>query len=209
VAPDPETERRARALLEGRLPASDLDPESEAYRKAIWRFQEAQAVINISGALSPEERAQWQERFLERTSPQDRGRFHHPRPCTGLDLERVVRGPPARRDGVRITHIELYSDGLVVHLHRSGALPKPPTRELTAWERFQASKPDRRSAMLDLADDAGTSYRWWPGPSHDAAFRRDGFVHWNSAMFAPAVPKEATRLFASRDGNEFEIALRS
>jgi hypothetical protein len=209
VAPDPETQRRARTLFEKRLPPSGLDPESEDYKKAIWRFQEAQAVINISGALPGEERAEWQERFLERVSPKDQRRLHNSPRSTGLDLERVVSGPPSRHDGLRITHVELYGDGLVVHWHDSVEFPKPSGRELTSWDRFEASKPDRRSAMLDLADDAGTSYRWWPGPSHDAAFRNDGFVNWNSANFTPAVPEEATRLIASREGNTFDIPLTS
>jgi hypothetical protein len=209
VPPDAETKRRAHTLLEQRLPGSDLHPESAHYEEAIWRFQEAQAAINITGALSSAEQAEWQKRFLERVSPQDQNRLHNLQQCTGLNLKLVVLGPPIRHDGLRITHVELYSDGLVVHGHHTVEFPKPSGRELTSWERFQASKPDQRLASFDLADDAGTSYRWWPGPSHDAAFRTDGFVHWNSATFTPAVPEEATRLLASRAGNTFEIPLSS
>jgi hypothetical protein len=206
VAADPETKRRARALLEDRLPANDLEWEGDTYKRAVWRFQEAQATINISGALPRDERMHWQERFLERVSPEDRGKLQNPPLCMGVDLERVVVGPPVRNDGLRITHVELHADGVVVHWHY--AVVFPPGRERTSWERFQTSSPERAS-MLELADDAGTSYRWSPGPSHDAAFRKDGFVHWLSATFTPAAPAEATRLVASREGETFEIPLTS
>jgi hypothetical protein len=207
VAPDPETKRTAARLLENRLPPSDLGSGSERHEEAIRRFEEAEAAINISGAFSEEERAQWHERLIERVSPNDRGRLQNPPRCRCVDLERVVAGPPIRHDGLRITHVDLYRDGLVIHWHRSVEYRQPPGRELTSWERFQASKPEPGFAILDLADDVGTCYRWWPGPSHDAAFRKSGFVIWGSAMFVPAVPAEATHLLASREGNAFEISV--
>jgi hypothetical protein len=207
VEPDPDSEGRAAALLEGFLPSDRLNPTSDDYEQGIQRFELAQAAVNISGALSREARAHWQERLLERVAPQDPGRLARPRRSAGLDLQRVVAVSPVCHDGVTITHLELFADGVVVHWHESVEYPKPDGRELTSFERLRASTGTETWRRLQLADDVGTNYHWWPGPAHDAVFREAGFARWLSGTFAPAVPTHASQLVVSWEGNAVEVSL--
>ena len=207
VESDPETEARAAALLDGLLPSDGLDPTSDDYEQAIRRLELAQVAVNVSGGLSLEARTHWQKRLLQRVAPQDRGRFARPHQSKGLDLQRVVAGPPVCHDGVTITHLELFADGVVVHWHESVEYPRRDGRELTSFERLRASTASERWGRVRLADDAGTDYQWWPGPDHDAIFREAAFARWLSATFAPAVPTEASQLLVSWEGKAVEVSL--
>jgi hypothetical protein len=97
--------------------------------------------------------------------------------------------------------------------------PFAPSREVEyadgmvgRWVWYGSTNPrtPRTSCVrLDLSDDAKTYYQWWPGPDHDVATRKDGFAHWLSATFTPAVPEEATDHLASWEGKTYEIPLTS
>jgi hypothetical protein len=210
MAPDPETERRARKLLDERLPPADLDKESQAHSDAVARFEEALIAIRISGALSAAEQRERSGRFDERLSAEEQKKRHEPWLCNAVELLQVRPGPFSSR-GVTITHLELYADGLIVHWHRAIPYPRPEGRELSPEQHRdvfrQSLPPPAVAAKLELEDDVGTSYRWIPGPSSAIADSKDVLVYWVSATFTPAVPAQATRLFAWHEASAFEIPL--
>jgi hypothetical protein len=213
TAPDPETEHQVRKLLDERLPPSDLDKESQAHRDAVWRFEEALTAIRISGALSAAEQRERSGQLDERLSADEKKRRHQAWMCDGVELLRVLPGSSTSHDGLTITHLELYADGFVLHAHRAMSYRKPEARELTPEEHrdaFREALPEPWvAARFEVDDDIETSYHCLPGPSHGIADSKDVLVYWVSAIFTPAVPEEATRLFIRHEEATFEIPLRS
>jgi hypothetical protein len=127
----------------------------------------------------------------------------------GEDLTHVVAGPPERMGGVRLTGVELYTDGVVVRLH-----VLTPRIDI---DSPGANWPDERHPdlasehyhRLGLSDDVGTPYR--PRGGGGAGQQRGaGLVMRRVTVFAPAVPAQASQLVLADVGGRrrFEVGLR-
>jgi hypothetical protein len=187
--------RRAIELLEHNLRRVETTPRRPIDPNLV-RTEADQAVVNVSaafetldalGLVTEGDRERFFRRLREITSTTYA-------PFRGVELERVVKGPPAREvSGLHLLAAELYRDGVLLRW----LFVSPP------------ADPDRGGGgehrppqAFSLWDDAGTAYTpqgggWIPGHH----LRGD-------TAFVPAVPREATRLHAAAGRHRYELPLR-
>jgi hypothetical protein len=134
-------------------------------------------------------------------------------PVEQLLLTRLVRsipGPPERRRGLRLLSVDLFEDGLCVHLHlaRRGRDADDTMRPL----------PDELEPGLPLAsrvlharveDDIGTEYLGLGGGGGGGGSgTTDGpYVGGQTQIFRTPVPPGATRLEVASGGVAFTVAV--
>ena len=196
---DPAVRHRAVAHLE-RLVAPLRPGEREAASPAFAAI----AAYAKTGVLTSDEELAWQERVLAALgSPPLR-----PAHCTQRDLLEVVPGPAQRHDGVRITSVMLYADGVVLYWHQADRWSEaPPTPRLWSSDDIEASCD--ASHPHELNDDAGTRYLGHGRPY--LGLSGGGWVvRFGISAFTPRVPQAARRLGVPlRDGRvEIELVQR-
>ncbi|HKP91608.1 MAG TPA: hypothetical protein VJT75_16700, partial [Thermoleophilaceae bacterium] len=115
-----------------------------------------------------------------------------PPPFDDSVFRRAVLGPETRAAGLRVTVVELYEGGAVVHWHLA--------REDGARVDFDRHDP------VALEDPLGTSYA--AAESAWEVSEHGGYASGH-ACFAPAVPADAGHLdVVVRDANRLRIPLR-
>src|SRR6266508_5419725 len=105
--------------------------------------------------------------------------------ATDTDLRRVIPGPDARADGLRIASVELYGDWGATVWHTVGIEPRRQERR------------DPSSSFLDVSDDAGTDYATWSWgfgllTNIESRAHHDAYAYQGRERFAPAPPPNAS-----------------
>jgi hypothetical protein len=187
--------RRAIELLEHNLTRVETTPRRPIDPNLV-RTEADQAVVNVSaafetldalGLVTEADRERFFRRLREITSTAYA-------PFRGVELERVVKGPPAREiAGLHLLGAELYRDGVLLRW----LFVSPPSDPDRGGHREH-----RPPEVFSLWDDAGTAYTpqgggWIPGHH----LRGD-------TAFVPAVPQQATRLHVAAGRHRYELALR-
>jgi hypothetical protein len=187
--------RRAIELLEHNLTRVETTPRRPIDPNLV-RTEADQAVVNVSaafetldalGLVTEADRERFFRRLREITSTAYA-------PFRGVELERVVKGPPAREiAGLHLLGAELYRDGVLLRW----LFVSPPSDPDRGGHREH-----RPPEVFSLWDDAGTAYTpqgggWIPGHH----LRGD-------TAFVPAVPPQATRLHVAAGRHRYELALR-
>lgn len=167
------------------------------------------------GAVSDEDVSDWHERLATRAgreSPRERRTRATARNCSAVKLRRVLTGPGDPQDGLRVTSVELYGDGVVVRWHLPVELNREE-RALAPRERRLRAEEARREALPDFAltDDCETTYapiRGWPlGLGIEHFGDEVQVINWQT-VFSPAPPRAATRLeFADGTRRHFSVQL--
>jgi hypothetical protein len=187
--------RRAIELLEHNLARLETTPRRPIDPNLV-RTEADQAVVNVSaafetldalGLVTEADRERFFRRLREITSTAYA-------PFRGVELQRVVKGPPAREvAGLHLLGAELYRDGVLLRW----LFVSPPSDPDRGGHREH-----RPPEAFSLWDDAGTAYTpqgggWIPGHH----LRGD-------TAFVPAVPQQATRLHVAAGRQRYELALR-
>jgi hypothetical protein len=182
--PGEDVTERAIAYLE-RL----IAPLSPSTRETATACFSAVGAYEETGILTPEEALAWREQVRAQLDLEP----ERPPRCSRRDLRRVVPGPSERIHGLRITSVELYGDGVVLHWHESERwLSGPETPRL--MEPYLLEAADRTPRAL--TDDLDTRYigGGWP----DLGINGGGWtVRLGSSPYTPAVPADARRLTVS------------
>lgn len=199
-------DRVARYLSEGieRLPS-----RTSGGLEASWPLQNLLNDFHHIGLLSEREMGGLFDRLGERLDAGDaRNKDEPDRNCLCADIRRVVLGPPERHGGVRVTSFELYEDGVAIRWHmvrlapdESGVPPLPDEVEGVDAAR-RAQEPH-----LTLHDDVGTRYRFQSGGGGGGNGRFSDRVRKGTETFTPAVPAQASTLWALHSEYRFEVAL--
>lgn len=133
------------------------------------------------------------------------GRLPH---FTGQQPLGVVVGPPVRRRGTRITAVELYTDGVIVHWHRAqlGRLPDGTWPQLLD-EVYEPDPSWIFAPRLTLHDDLGTRYHLVSGNGGGGAVEgRPGFeASPGNTFFVPRVPDRAGALWVAQGADRFDV----
>jgi hypothetical protein len=118
----------------------------------------------------------------------------HPVPrCSQKDLLDVLLVREGSEEGVRLEYIEIYNDGLVVNW----SAPPIPHRP-----RDSSYQP-RWRPMARVTDDLGTYYFIGGGRAGGSSDERSR----GGAVFAPAIPNQATELHVGLDDDGFVVGL--
>lgn len=143
-----------------------------------------------AGVLSADEALAWRERLRAQMGLEP----ERPPLCSQRDLLTVHAGPVERYQGVRITSVELYADGLVLRWHR--AKPWPEGSDTPhIWSRVD-QETDGADELIprSLTDDLGTRYVIGR-VRRELGINGGGWVvRLGSSSFTPAIPPAATRL---------------
>ena len=142
------------------------------------------------GVLSPDEALAWRERLRAQMGLEP----ERPPRCSQRTLRAVHVGPVRRYQGVRITSVELYADGVVLRWHRA-----QPWRESSdtprVWSRVdQETEGADRVTPTALTDDVGTRYMVGRVRSELGINGGGWLVRLGSSSFTPAIPPAARRL---------------
>jgi hypothetical protein len=205
----PELRARLSAYLEELVTAaSELPRDDDGWHRP-------QVVLNdlrLLGLIGDEELQRW----FARLSPPD----EHPGDELRLELDaarldrfvRCVPGPPERKQGLRVLSVDLFEDGVAVHIQLArrgrdaddGFRPLPDEVEPNA-----ARTPRDRPILASLQDDVGTAYIGLGGGGGGSGSNHaDGpLVRHYGSTFAPAVPPAARRLTVGMGNASFEVAL--
>jgi hypothetical protein len=208
--PSPELRARVSAYLDELVAdAHAVRPDNDAWRRP-------QVVLNDLRAMGLIDDVDVHRWFSLLAPPDEHPGGDRPRePDDGL-LDRFVRcvpGPPERRRGLRLLSVDLFEDGVAVHLHlaRNGrdtdGFFRPLPDEIEPGAQFALR---RGHILASLEDDLGTVYRGLGGGGGGSgSINADGpLVRHHGSAFAPAVPVAATRLNVRVDGDvSFEVEL--
>jgi hypothetical protein len=152
--------------------------------------------------LSHERARPWVERQQQVLTPP--GGWPEPEPDPEMmfaagKLSAVVGGSEARRDGMRVTCLELYGDCVIVRFHQ--LLPEEPEDPVERREYL--------GAAFDLEDDRGTLYRPAPVPAArggkpaEVKGWPEVLVGWQA--FVPGAPLDARAFIVSWQEHRFEL----
>ncbi len=130
-----------------------------------------------AGVLSAEEALAWRERVRAQMGLEP----ERPPLCSQRDLLAVHAGPVGRHQGVRITSVELYADGLVLRWHRAKPWP-------------EGSDTPRIWSRVDQETESAINGGGW-------------LVRLGSSSFTPAIPPAATHLRVPLAEGGIEITL--
>ena len=172
----------ARAAAHGYLERLVADLAADAQQDVIAhaRIDGAIRALAEVGALSGGEATRWRKRAFP--PPPDAAVLPH---SEKTHMAGVMRGPKERVDGLQVTLIELYADGITVNWHeRPAHLSEPAMRRIR-------SLLDQETAELggpSLTDDVRTSYAFCGGSGHHGSGDRATIGH---SDFAPAPPPAA------------------
>ena len=203
----PELRERLHVLL-GRLVREAL--AGDRGDDAWFRPQTILNDLRALGLLDDEELHWWFS--LLSPTPADAGDISGPRePLARLErFLRCVPGPAARRRGIRVLAVDIFEDGVCVHVHVArggragdlGAAPLPD--EVEPGASFARYEPG-----IELEDDLGTSYRGMSGGGGGGGSRyADGpIVQEHAQTFAGEVPAKATKLFVRLLDLTFTVGL--
>jgi hypothetical protein len=136
-----------------------------------------------------------------------------PAACALRRRVRTLRGPPERRHGLRLLSLDVFDDGVCVHLHLAregradgGGFAALPDEVGSGAIPYETHRPP----MLRLEDDRGTPYRWIPqgaGWSSELHHRDGPFARVFTSVHAGMVPPDATVLRLASDRTAFELPL--
>jgi hypothetical protein len=215
VAPSPpfewSPEVRARVseyLAELVAAAHELPRDDDAWHRPQVVMNDLRAL----GLIGDDELRQW----FTRLSPPDEHPGSEPRlEHDARRLDRFVRcvpGPPERQGGMRLLSVDLFEDGVAVHIHlaRRGRDADHVFRPLPDEIEPDAARTLRtRPILASLRDDLGTAYlALGGGGGGGGSNHADGpLVRHYGSTFAPAVPSSAKRLTVGMGDGSFEVAL--
>lgn len=225
VPPEEGVPEGARRLLAELIDSSARGRGPGVMRRDSSPYEHALSALRDCGAISKQEYTRWLERFVEHPDlPPDvaerlrRVRLRPPKPCSGIELERVVVGPAtALGGGLQIRHVEIYADGLRLFWHRPGSAEPPaesaPTsmgsirraRELNEQQR----RKDRMRPKPVVCDDLGMRYHGFATRSDGAQRNTDSLVEFERATYSPGIQAQARRLEISHEGTAVHLALGS
>lgn len=194
--PPPSAEARAAARRYLERLVADLARDAQHDVMASARIDGAIRALADVGALSWVEAAHWSERAF----PPPAGVAVPPR-CEKTHLAHVIHGPDGVVDGLQVTLIELYMDGVTVNWHeqsaRLGDRARRRIRRLLDQETADLAQPF-------LTDDIGTAYVSCGGSGAPRGEDRATIGH---SDFAPAPPPAARSLVFETLGRQFRIAV--
>ena len=186
----PEERAAAHRYLEGLVADAQQDVTAPA------RIDSAIRALVEAGALSGGEASHWRERAFP--PPPDAPVLPH---SEKTHMVRVVRGPEERVDGLQVTLIELYADGITVNWHeRPARLSEPAMRRIRSL--LDQETPDL--ADPSLVDDVGTAYALSGGSAGHGSGDRATIGHTD---FAPAPPPAARSFVFESLGRQFRFTL--
>jgi len=196
----PDVRRQANEYIERCL--AELAPGSGEGSNDHWRVYGALEAFVEVGLLTGRDFEYWQRQLWQRDAVSDSEESLDA--ASRLDmthLMRVVPGPDERVGGLRVTVVELYSDGVSVQWHRA-----PGEHVGRHWRRARRQK----LILLDdppmrLIDELATAYRWAGGGSGGGSKSREGAL--GHADFVPAVPEQVRRLLIEIDGQTLAVPL--
>lgn len=192
--PPPTARAAARRYLEKLV--ADLAADAEHDLRAHARIDGAIRALADLGALSQREAIDCREHAFP--SPADIAALPD---CEKTHIARVTRGPDQPVDGLQVTLIELYRDGVTVNWHetpaRLGERAMGRVRRLLGQDAVDLAQPS-------LSDDIGTSYGFCGGSAGHATGGRATLGH---SDFAPAPPAAARSLVFESLGRQIQIAL--
>jgi hypothetical protein len=186
---------RAELLLKEAEDAIHAAEDKEAQGMRAWWLAEA---LREAGVITGQDEDRWSARFEEAEGIDDDDDDDlGPRGPQFLELLRVVEPPVERIDGVRLTSIELYDDGVIVRWHHT--LPDAEKRETFGWDE----DPDMpHDIEPDLEDDIGTRYHL-----EGASYGGSDSHGWGDWEYGGRVPHGARTLRLGRDQTEWQIGL--
>ncbi|MDQ6807259.1 MAG: hypothetical protein M3065_20415 [Actinomycetota bacterium] len=193
--PDRESAERARVLLVELLEPSARQRGTGTNLRSMSPFERALSALEYCGLVSRDEAAGWQDWFLARVDlPEDekrtmRGRWRPSKSFEGIELLNVIPGPPTLLGDVRITCLELYSDGAILRWRRVLELSSEQRRrrEQSVVLLGDREEPGPVPPQLELRDDLGTVYGGGEASTTESV--RDGLlIHCQSRTFSPIRP---------------------
>lgn len=154
------------------------------------RLEAALQVLIEIGVLDEDERERWFHRAYAVEHDEDDEGEDGLAALDATELHGVLLGPRDEADGVRITSLELYSDGVVVRWS---------ARRGTVGGDALGPEPH-----LALSDDTGTAYEETGGGSGSGGSE----LTRGASEFVPGVPEAATRLVLRWPGGStaFELS---
>ena len=203
-APIAEDAPDVRALLDELL--QELPQGSPPGGPEHLRVNAAFGALSALKILPPDEEldATFARRLGARLGPSDPAPPDRPSPpprpfadASWAEPVEVIRGPPERHGGLRITAVVIYEDGVGLSWHLLTSEPSPPASR-TPWD----------SPWLTLEDDVGTDYAAGGGGAtllNGSERTWDLNVYAGEAHFAPRPPPEARRLSARYAGQSFTV----
>jgi hypothetical protein len=190
----PEARVAAHRYLEGLVAERASDTQHDVVAPA--RVDAAIRALADIGALSPGEAAQWSERAFP--PPPDVAVL--PR-CDKTHMVRVMHGPNKLVDGLQLTLIELYTDGVTLNWHEQRALlgerAMRRIRRLLDQETADLAHPS-------LTDEVGTAYAFCGGSGGHGNGDRATIGY---SDFAPTPPPAAPSLVFESLGRQIRITL--
>lgn len=171
---------------------ADLEGDPGAPARIHGAFQALEEV----GALSPGEAARWRERAFP--PPPDVAAL---RRFAKTHLARVARGPAEPVDGLCVTLVELYADGVTVNWHE-----RPARVGEQALRRIRSRLDEHATDLAEpsLTDDAGTAFVFYGSSSGGGIGDRATI---GRSDFAPAPAPTTRSLVFESLGRRFRIRL--
>lgn len=175
-------------------------PVSASHRDGAQRCFAAIAAYRRIGVLGDDEAQALRDDVRARMGLDP----ERPPRCSRRRLDRVLAGPATRVQGLRVTSVELYDDGVLLQWQNAWPMPGgDPTPRV--WNDVDI-EVDETPFPYRLADDLGT--RYLGGGGSDYGINGGGWcIRFGSSSFTPAVPAEARRLTAPVAGHAIEIEL--
>jgi hypothetical protein len=218
---EPEEELRERALSFMLERAGAGVPDDERHEDTVLRMLDALtelAVLTEEDQIAVQRRLEpgdWDdaddETFDEHASPgAGSGQWimtiGPSNNMNARELRRVLVGPPQRRQGVRVSSVELYDDGVIARWHLAIPEPDYDGRVPELPDEVEPVELPRRPEFR-LTDDLGTPYEDGSGGSTGRTTVSGVYVAEGRASFYPAVPSEARVLHLVSEGPSFEVVL--
>ena len=196
------------------------EPDPALRERALGHIEElgdhalpAVKAFEAVGAITRSDAGRWIGRYQLRRRPPAAAPDDDGEPPICFDdsvLRRSLLGPAARDAGVRVTVVELYAGGVVVHWHLAdtGDDPRAAATRRRITEDPEGPHPLRYhepKPLVVLADDVGTEYRV---AGSAAAFAEEERYAYGYHDFGPAAPEHAARLeVAIRDAARVTVRL--